>query len=165
MKLKFTRKTWYFLLLVAAAASMLNGMAVLAGQEYLFVEQFAFCAEALALLFLAAQKGSPKNEKKAYFIVFLILMFSYVLSGWVAYLSAAAVWPALLYVEYNRSAPVARQAQLVGGAEALHLVFLLASLYGGMDALRFWANLLWVLLACARGWAAMALYRWREGEA
>ena len=29
MKLKFTRKTWYFLLLASAAASMLNGFAVL----------------------------------------------------------------------------------------------------------------------------------------
>ena len=31
MKLKFTHKTWYFFLLCAAAASMLNGFAVLGG--------------------------------------------------------------------------------------------------------------------------------------
>ena len=34
MKLKFTHKTWYFFLLCAAAASMLNGFAVLGGMEF-----------------------------------------------------------------------------------------------------------------------------------
>ena len=36
MKLKFTHKTWYFFLLCAAAASMLNGFAVLGGMDFLF---------------------------------------------------------------------------------------------------------------------------------
>lgn len=35
MKLKFTHKTWYFFLLCAAAASMLNGFAVLGGMDFL----------------------------------------------------------------------------------------------------------------------------------
>ena len=26
----------------------------------------------------------------------------------------------------------------------------------------FWTNLLWVLLACARGWAALSLYKMQE---
>ena len=34
MKLKFTRKTWYFFLLAAAAVSMLGGFAVLG--EWIF---------------------------------------------------------------------------------------------------------------------------------
>ena len=42
MKLRFTRKTWYFLLLASAAASMLNGFAVLSGNSFGLIEQFAF---------------------------------------------------------------------------------------------------------------------------
>ena len=34
MKLKFTRKTWYFFLLAAAAVSMLGGFAVLGGMDF-----------------------------------------------------------------------------------------------------------------------------------
>ena len=44
MKLKFTRKTWYFLLLASAAASMLNGFAVLSGTSFGLIEQIAFAA-------------------------------------------------------------------------------------------------------------------------
>mgnify|MGYP007093351693 CR=1 FL=1 len=43
MKLKFTHKTWYFFLLCAAAASMLNGFAVLGGMDFSFLEMVAFC--------------------------------------------------------------------------------------------------------------------------
>ena len=39
----------------------------------------------------------------------------------------------------------------------LLLFFLLLANYGGMAALGVWTNLLWVLLACARGWAALSL--------
>ena len=53
--------------------------------------------------------------------------------------------------EYKRGMAIQRQLQLVGAAEALHLFFLLMAKYGGMAALGFWTNLLWVLLACARG--------------
>ena len=52
--------------------------------------------------------------------------------------------------------------QLVGAAEVLHLLFVLLPVYGGMAGLSFWANLLWVLLACARGWAALSLYKMQE---
>ena len=41
-------------------------------------------------------------------------------------------------------------------------MFLLLTRYAGMEGLRFWTNLLWVLLACARGWAALTLYKQRE---
>ena len=50
----------------------------------------------------------------------------------------------------------------MGISEALHLLFLLLTVYGGVSAMSFWTNILWVLLACARGWAALALYQGQE---
>ena len=141
MKLKFTQKTWYFFLLCAAAVSMLNGFAVLGGMDFSFLEMVAFCITGISVLFL-----------------------SYVISGWAAYLCSALVWPALLAIEFRHGRPIQRQLQLVGSAEVLHLFFVLLTVYGGMTALRFWANLLWVLLACARGWAALSLYKLQEEQ-
>ena len=162
MKLKFTRKTWYFFLLVAAAASMLNGFAVLGGMDFSFLEMVAFCITGITVLFLAAEKGAPAKEKRNYFLIFVLLMLSYILNGWAAYIFSALVWPALLAMEYKRGVPIQRQLQLVGAAEVLHLMFLLLTRYGGMEAMSFWTNLLWVLLACARGWAVLSLYKQRE---
>ena len=42
MKLKFTRKTWYFFLLAAAAMSMLGGFAVLGGMDFSGLELIVF---------------------------------------------------------------------------------------------------------------------------
>ena len=162
MKLKFTRKTWYFFLLVAAAASMLNGFAVLGGTDFSFLEMVAFCITGITVLFLAAEKGAPAKEKRNYFGIFIVLMLSYVINGWAAYVASALVWPALLAMEYQRGEPIQRQLQLVGAAEVFHLMFLLLTRYAGMEALSFWTNLLWVLLACARGWAALTLYKQRD---
>jgi hypothetical protein len=160
--LLFTRKTWYFLLLASAAASMANGFAVLIGQDFSFLELCAFCAAALAVLFLAAQKGAPAPEKRRYFAVFVLLLFSYATGGLLAYVCAALAWPVLLATEQKRptcGAPLQRPLRLICFAEALHLALTLAVTYGGVDALRFWANLFWVLLAAARGWAALVLYK------
>ncbi len=162
MKLKFTRKTWYFFLLVAAAASMLNGFAVLGGMDFSFLEMVAFCITGITVLFLAAEKGAPAKEKRNYFGIFIVLMLSYVINGWAAYVASALVWPALLAMEYQRGEPIQRQLQLVGAAEVFHLMFLLLTRYAGIEALSFWTNLLWVLLACARGWAALTLYKQRD---
>lgn len=162
MKLKFTRKTWYFFLLVAAAASMLNGFAVLGGMDFSFLEMVAFCITGITVLFLAAEKGASAKEKRNYFGIFIVLMLSYVINGWAAYVASALVWPALLAMEYQRGEPIQRQLQLVGAAEVFHLMFLLLTRYAGMEALSFWTNLLWVLLACARGWAALTLYKQRD---
>mgnify|MGYP007065296453 CR=1 FL=1 len=153
MKLKFTHKTWYFFLLCAAAASMLNGFAVLGGMDFSFLEMVAFCITGITILFLAAEKGSDPKDKRSYFLIFVLLMLSYVLNGWAAYLFSALVWPALLALEYQKGRPIQRQLQLVGAAEAFHLLFVLLTVYGGMAGLSFWANLLWVLLAWARAWA------------
>ena len=147
MKLKFTRKTWYFLLLASAAASMLNGFAVLSGTSFGLIEQIAFAAA---------------WEKRNFTGVFVLLMVSYMVNGWAGYLCSALAWPLLLSTEYKRDMAIQRQLQLVGAAEALHLFFLLMAKYGGIAALGFWTNLLWVLLACARGWAALSLYKMQE---
>lgn len=162
MKLKFTRKTWYFFLLASAAASMLNGFAVLSGNNFSLLEQFAFCMAGIAVLFLAAEKGSESWEKRNFTGSFVLMMVSYMIDGWVGYLCSALAWPLLLSTEYKRGMAIQRQLQLVGGAEVLHLFFLLMAKYGGMTALGFWTNLLWVLLACARGWAALSLYKMQE---
>lgn len=164
MKLKFTQKTWYFFLLCAAAASMLNGFAVLGGMDFSFLEMVAFCITGISVLFLAARKGSDPKDKRSYFGVFVVLMLSYVINGWAAYICSALVWPTLLAIEFQHGRPIQRQLQLVGSAEVLHLFFVLLTVYGGMTALRFWANLLWVLLACARGWAALSLYKLQEEQ-
>lgn len=162
MKLKFTHKTWYFFLLCAAAASMLNGFAVLGGMDFSFLEMAAFCITGITLLFLAAEKGSSAKDKRNYFGIFVVLMLSYMGRGWAAYICSALVWPGLLGYEYQKGRPIQRQLQLVGAAEVLHLLFVLLTVYGGMASLSFWANLLWVLLACARGWAALSLYKMQE---
>ena len=102
MKLKFTHKTWYFFLLCAAAASMLNGFAVLGGMDFSFLEMVAFCITGITILFLAAEKGSDPKDKLNYFGVFVVLMLSYVINGWAAYICSALVWPALLALEYQK---------------------------------------------------------------
>ena len=150
MKLKFTRKTWYFFLLAAAAVSMLGGFAVLGGMDFSALELVAFCLTGIAALFLAAQKGAPAAEKRNYTLVFVLLMLSKL--------------AALLGIEYSRGKPIQRQLQLVCAAEVLRTVFWLLTRYAGMAGLAFWTNLLFVLLACARGWAALTLYKLQEEE-
>ena len=164
MKLKFTHKTWYFFLLCAAAASMLNGFAVLGGMDFSFLEMIAFCITGITVLFLAAEKGSPAKEKRNYFCVFVVLMLSYVVNGWAAYICSALVWPALLGLEYQKGKPIQRQLQLVCAAEVLRLLFWMLTKYAGMSGLAFWTNLMFVLLTCARGWAALTLYKLQEEE-
>ena len=116
MKLKFTHKTWYFFLLCAAAASMLNGFAVLGGMDFSFLEMVAFCITGITLLFLAAEKGSSAKDKRNYFGLFVVLMLSYMGRGWAAYICSALVWPGLLGYEYQKGRPIQRQLQLVGAA-------------------------------------------------
>ena len=163
MKFKFTRKTWYFFLLAAAAVSMLGGFAVLGGMDFSALELVAFCLTGIAALFLAAQKGSPAREKRSYTGVFVVLMLSKLgASGWAGDICSALVWPALLATEYERGRPIQRQLQLVCAAEVLRLLFWLLAQYAGMSGLAFWTNILFVLLACARGWAALTLYKTQE---
>lgn len=163
MKLKFTRKTWYFFLLAGCGASMLNAMAVLTGTEWAFLEMVSFCIIAMATLFLAAERDNAPKDKGRYFLVFVLLMLSYLINGWAGYLGAALAWPVLLAVERGRGAPVSRPLQLVGAAELAHLVFLLLG-NAGFEGMKFWANLFWLLLPIARGYGALVLYRTGEGD-
>ena len=121
MKLKFTHKTWYFFLLCAAAASMLNGFAVLGGMDFSFLEMIAFCITGITVLFLAAEKGSPAKEKRNYFCVFVVLMLSYVPNGWAAYICSALVWPALLGLEYQKGKPIHAAKMLTMAPMAKHV--------------------------------------------
>lgn len=160
--LRFSRKTWYALLLLAAACSLLNGCAALAGQSFGLLDQLAFGCTALAVLFLAAEKGSPKQDKSGYFGVFLLLMLGYVFGAPVGHLFGAAAWPVLLWVEKRRGAPVADQFRLVLFAEAAHLLLLLLTL-GGVNA-SFVTNLMFLLTGVARGAAALKLYKTTAAE-
>ena len=153
MKLKFTRKTWYFFLLAAAAMSMLGGFAVLGGMDFSGLELIVFCITGIAVLFLAAQKGAPAKDKRSYTLVFVLLMLSKLAAGgWAGDLCSALVWPGRLAIPL----------QLVCISEALRLLFWLLTKYAGMSALAFWTNIMFVLLACARGWAALVLYKTQE---
>ena len=163
MKLKFTRKTWYFFLLAAAAMSMLGGFAVLGGMDFSGLELIVFCITGIAVLFLAAQKGAPAKDKRSYTLVFVLLMLSKLAAGgWAGDLCSALVWPGLLAIEYGHGRPIQRPLQLVCISEALRLLFWLLTKYAGMSALAFWTNIMFVLLACARGWAALMLYKTQE---
>ena len=163
MKLKFTRKTWYFFLLAAAAMSMLGGFAVLGGMDFSGLELIVFCLTGIAVLFLASQKGSPAKDKRNYTGVFVVLMLSKLAaSGWAGDICSALVWPALLATEYGRGRPIQRQLQLVCISEALRLLFWMLTKYAGMSGFAFWTNLMFVLLTCARGWAALVLYKTQE---
>ena len=110
MKLRFTRKTWYFLLLASAAASMLNGFAVLSGNSFGLIEQVAFAMAGISALFLAAEKGSAGWEKRNFTGVFVLLMVSYMVNGWAGYLCSALAWPLLLSTEYKRGMAVQRHS-------------------------------------------------------
>ena len=102
MKLKFTRKTWYFFLLAAAAVSMLGGFAVLGGMDFSGLEMIVFCLTGIAVLFLAAQKGAPAKEKRNYTGVFVVLMLSKLgASGWAI---SARRWCGLLCWQRSMSA-------------------------------------------------------------
>ena len=163
MKLKFTRKTWYFFLLAAAAVSMLGGFAVLGGMDFSGLEFISFCLTGIAVLFLAAQKGSPAKEKRNYTLVFVLLMVSNLAAnGWAGDLASALVWPALLGIEYSRGRPVQRQLQLVCLSEAVRLLFWMSVRYAGVSSMAFWTNIMFVLVTCARGWAALTLYKTQE---
>ena len=97
MKLKFTRKTWYFFLLAAAAVSMLGGFAVLGGMDFSGLELIVFCITGIAVLFLAAQKGAPAKDKRNYTLRVRAAdaQQAGVPGGWAGDLCSALVWPGL----------------------------------------------------------------------
>ena len=115
------------------------------------------------MLFLAAQKGAPAKDKRNYTLDFVLLMISKLAAnGWAGDLCSALVWPVLLGIEYSHGKPIQRPLQLVCISEALRLLFWLLTRYAGMSGLAFWTNIMFVLLTCARGWAALTLYKTQE---
>ena len=136
MKLKFTRKTWYFFLLAGCGASMLNAMAVLTGTEWAFLEMVSFCITAIATLFLAAERDNSSKEKGRYFLVFVLLMLSYLINGWAGYLGAALAWPVLLAVE--RADTDALYQAVISGQEEIERKF--AEAMGDLLRDGYWSN-------------------------
>ena len=136
---------------------------LLGGMDFSGLELIVFCITGIAVLFLAAQKGAPAKDKRSYTLVFVLLMLSKLAAGgWAGDLCSALVWPGLLAIEYGHGRPIQRPLQLVCISEALRLLFWLLTRYAGMSALAFWTNIMFVLLACARGWAALVLYKTQE---
>ncbi|MCI2046306.1 MAG: conjugal transfer protein TraD [Faecalibacterium sp.] len=176
MKLHFSRKTWYFLLLAAAALGMADGFAMLFSQDYSFLELFAFGACGLAALFLAAEKApdaaedavrlKPHAAQKAnpqsgiYFGCFVALLVSYILFGGHAAMRLTVFWPVFVLAEYRRGAKVQQQLRLLVFIEILQAAALLC-VNAGLTGFGILATVFWILTCTARGWAALSLYKGR----
>ena len=164
MKLKFTRKTWYFFLLAAAAVSMLGGFAVLGGMDF----SGAGNDRVLPYRHRGAVSGGAEGRTgkgKAQLhrrVRGADAQQAGVPAAGAGDICSALVWPALLATEYERGKPIQRQLQLVSAAEVLRLVFWMLTKYAGMSGLAFWTNIMFVLLTCARGWAGLTLYKTQE---
>lgn len=167
MKLHFSRKTWYFFLLVAAAAGMADGFGMLAGVDLSFLEMVSFAAAGISVLFLAAEQPQAQDaaaEKKPgpwagpLFGCFVALLVSYILFGSHMAMRLTVFWPLWLLVEAKRGGRVWQQLRLLVFAELMQAALLVAVNMGtaGLDLL---ATLFWVLVCLARGWAALVLYR------
>lgn len=164
MKLKFTRKTWYVFLLAAAALSLLDGLIGLTGVNFSLFETAAFICAGIGTLFLAMQKGGPEGSQRSYSFTFVLLVYSQMFTGPISRFAAALVWPNLLIYECGRDVSVINPTRLVLVCEAAHLILSLAALYTEQSALYFWAGLVSLPLACARGWAAYTLYKEQKKE-
>ena len=177
MKLHFTRKTWYFFMLAAAAAGMADGFAMLAGQDYSFLEMLSFAACGIAVLFLAAEKPPVRDPALAarrhgrnpgpwsgpLFGCFVALLVSYILFGSHMAMRLTLFWPLWVWVEYRRGGRVGPQLRLLVFAEVMQAALLLA-VNGGVASLQWLAMLFWILLCLARGWAALVLYRQKDND-
>lgn len=158
MKLLFTRKTWYFLLIAAAALSLVNACSALGGMNFSFLDTIAFGVTGLACLFLAAEKGSTGAQRGAYFAAFAALLVSYLLFGYAGATRLTLAWLLLLWQEQRSGRPLQAQLRLVLFTEIVHAAVFVAG-NAGLAAFSFWAQVLWVLLCAARAWAALVLYR------
>jgi hypothetical protein len=173
MKLHFSEKTWYFLLLAAAALGMADGFAMLFGQDASFLELFAFGGCGLAALFLAAQQR-PLDEEGAslarhaprkpnpyssfYFVCFIAVLASYFLFGSRLALRLTIFWPLLVFCEYKRGKPVLQQLRLLVFIEILQAAAVLC-MNAGVAGFGVLSIVFWILTCTARGWAALVLYK------
>lgn len=168
--LNITRKTYYALGLLAAAASAAGAFGALAGQAMAFLDNVAFALTGMMFLLLAAVKGSPKQQKGRYFACFMLLILSSCLAGPGGRLLSASYWPVFLWVEVLRDAPAGEAggpsrlrlgtvARTLTLCEGLACLFWMAVSVGGLESLMLVANVFWLLTALTRGWAAMRLYK------
>ena len=170
MKLKFTRKTWYFFLL-CRSGGFHAGRLCRAGRHGLFSagDWWRSASPASPSLFLAAQKGAPAAKNKRSYHAGVRAADAQL--SWrpaAGRATCARHWCGLpcWALEYQpRQAHSAAAAAGVRGRGAAHGVLCAAhASMAGMAGLAFWTNLLFVLLACARGWAALSLYKIAGGR-
>ena len=160
MKLYFTRRTWYFLLLTACAASMANAIAVLTGTDLSFLEMCGFCMASMAMVFLAAEKDNTAGERKGCFFAFLAQLLSYTFGGTLGLLFSSLGWPILLFtLSRSRCAPASLPFRVCVCAEEAHFLILLCTPAEGGGALYAAVNFLWLSLTAVRGWGALTLCR------
>ncbi len=165
MKLHFSRRTWYTLLVLSAALSLTDALALLAHVDMTILESLAFAASGMAVLFLAAEKepgpdGKPGKtanpQSGSYFGAFLLLLLSYVLSDWTVAARITLFWPVLAWVEKKRGMPVERQMRLLAFTEVIQIGLVLAQRRTGLGLA---ASILWALVCVTRGWLAITLYK------
>lgn len=162
-KFSVTRKTYYALGLLAAAFSLAGAFGVLFGQPFTLLDNLAFILTGMMFLLLAAIKGSPKQDKTRYFACFLLLILSTCpLPALAGRLLAASYWPAFLWAETLRephSPRLRSAARALTLCEGLGCILWAAVSLGGLGGFAFVANILWLLTAITRGWAALGLYK------
>lgn len=165
MKLHFSRKTWYFMLILSAALSLADGIGLLFGVQMPGLETLAFAGAGMAVLFLAAekelgpdgQKGKTANPHSGqYMLAFFILLLSYILFGWNMAARLTLFWPFLAWVENKRGMEVTGQLRLLIFSEVIQIGLLLAQIPAGLGTA---AGILWVLVCVTRGWLAISLYK------
>jgi hypothetical protein len=174
MKFKFTRKTWYFMLLAAASLGMADGIGMLAGADLSFFETVSFGLCGLSALFLAAEKAPavPGEAHRAanphsglYFACFLAALVSYLAFGGAHAMQLTVFWPLLVFIEQKRGFELRQQWRLLLFSEIIHALAFCAVSFGKQENFATLAVVLWILTSAARGWAALALYRRRDPDA
>ncbi len=165
MKLHFTRKTWYLMLLLSAAFSLTDAGLLLFGENQAVWKTLAFAAAGMAVLFLAAEKevgptgvsGKMANPYSGwYMLAFFLLLGSYVLVGSHLAPRITLFWPVLAWVEKKRGMPVDNQLKLLIFSELIQIGLLLAQLRTGLGLA---SGILWVVVGITRGWLALVLYK------
>lgn len=165
MKLHFSRRTWYSLLVLSAALSLADALALLAHVDMTFLESLAFAAAGMAVLFLAAEKqpgpdGKPGKtanpQSGSYFCAFVVLLLSYALFGWTVAARVTLFWPVLAWVEKKRGMQVGQQLRLLIFVEVMQIGMVLAQHNTGLGMA---AGILWALVCVTRGWLAITLYK------
>ncbi len=159
MKDKFTRKTWYSVLVLSAAVSLSAGFAALIGVSLNNFNFVAFGAMGLATLFLAAERDNERKIQNGYFFSFLLALLGYILGGIEGVIASSLAWPLLFYTETRRGAKILPQLQMLLLAELASAVFTILVFFENMPHLGLYLNIFSLLSAIARGWGAYILLK------